>query len=150
MDQLAPGTDAPPIHGVELGSGPRALFFYKVTCPVCQLAAPKAQAIEEAYPGTVLGIGEDPPDVLAAFGEQYGMALGSVTDEPPFPASDAYGIESVPMLFLVGSDGVIDDVVRSWDREGYNRISARLAELTGSPYVEISDAADGLPPFRPG
>ncbi|MDP9296220.1 MAG: redoxin domain-containing protein [Actinomycetota bacterium] len=150
MDLLAPGSDAPGIDGVELGSEPRALFFYKVTCPVCQMAAPKAQAMEEAYPGTVVGIGEDPPDALAAFGEQYGMALPSVTDEEPFPASDSYGISSVPTLFLVDVNGVIEDVVQSWDRQGFNRVSARLAELTGSPYVEISDAADGLPSFRPG
>jgi thiol-disulfide isomerase/thioredoxin len=150
MDPLAPGTDAPPIHGVELGSGPRALFFYKVTCPVCQMAAPKAQAMEEAYPGTVVGIGEDPPDALATFGEPHGMGLPSVTDEEPVPASDAYAISSVPTLFLVDANGVIDDLVQSWDREGFNRVSARLAELMGSPYVEISDAADGLPPFRPG
>jgi thiol-disulfide isomerase/thioredoxin len=150
METLAPGIASPEIDGVRLGGEPRAIFFYKVTCPVCQMAAPKAQAMEEAYPGTVVGVGEDPPDALAAFGERYGMALASVVDEPPFPASDAYGIESVPMLFLVGADGLIDDVVQSWDREGYNRVSARLAELTGSPYVEISGAADGLPAFRPG
>jgi hypothetical protein len=150
MELLAPGADAPPIDGVELGSKPTAVFFYKVTCSVSQLAAPKIQAIEDAYPGSVVGVGEDPPAALERFGEQYGMVLGSVEDEPPFPASDAYGIESVPMLFLVGGDGVIDDVVQSWDREGYNRISARLAELTGSEYVEISSEADGFPPFRPG
>jgi hypothetical protein len=154
MDLLTPGVEAPHIDGVELGSelgsAPKALFFYKISCNVSQMAAPKAQAMEEAYPGTVVGIGEDPADALAAFGERYGMSLRSVEDKPPFPASDAYGIESVPMLFLVGADGLIDDVVQSWDREGYNRVSARLAELTGSPYVEISDVADGLPPFRPG
>ncbi|MDP9242855.1 MAG: hypothetical protein M3O84_06745 [Actinomycetota bacterium] len=150
MDLLAPGVEAPHIDGVELGSTPKALFFYKISCNVSQMAAPKAQAMEEAYPGTVLGVGEDPPDALTAFSERYGMSLRSVEDKPPFPASDAYGIESVPMLFLVGADGLIDDVVQSWDREGYNRVSARLAELTGSPYAEISDEADGLPPFRPG
>jgi peroxiredoxin len=150
MELLAPRASAPPIDGVELGSGPTALFFYKVTCPVCQMAAPKAQAIEDAYPGTVVGVGEDPPAALLRFGEEYGMALRAVSDEPPFPASDAYGISAVPTLFLIGADGVIVDVVRSWDREGYNRVSAGLSELTGSPYVEISDVADGLPAFRPG
>ena len=57
---------------------------------------------------------------------------------------------AVPTLFLVDADGVVDDVVQSWDRDGYNRVSERLAELTGSPYPEISDEDDGFPSFRPG
>jgi thiol-disulfide isomerase/thioredoxin len=150
MELIAPGADAPPIDGVEFGSRPTAVFFYKVTCPVCQMVAPKAQALEDAYPRSVVGVGEDPPGALERFGQEYGMALGSVPDDPPFPASDAYGIEAVPTLFLVGPDGVVDDVVQSWDREGYNRISARLADLRDAPYVQISDEADGLPAFRPG
>ena|SRR5438105_6447815 len=147
---IGPGDEAPPIDGVELGRRPTALFFYKVTCEVSQMAAPKAQLLGEAYPDHVVGVGEDPPEVLERFSRTYGMAIPSVPDEEPFPASDAYGISAVPTLFLVDADGVVDDVVQSWDRDGYNRVSERLAELTGSPYREISDEDDGFPSFRPG
>ena len=150
MELIASGDTAPPIPGADLGGTPRAVFFYKVTCPVCQMAAPKASALEAAYPGSVLGVGEDPPEKLAQFATTFGMDVPTVPDEEPFAASDAYGISAVPTLFLVGADGVVEDVVQSWDRAGYNRVSARLAELTGSPYVEISGADDGLPAFRPG
>jgi hypothetical protein len=44
----------------------------------------------------------------------------------------------------------VEDVVESWDRDGYNRMSLRLSELTERPYAEVSTPADGLPPFRPG
>jgi thiol-disulfide isomerase/thioredoxin len=145
------GEQAPPVDGVELGGRPRLLWFYKVTCSVSQMAAPKAQALAEAYPEAVVGVGEDPPQALVAFSEQFGMPrLRSVPDQQPFPASNAYDIESVPTMFLVDHEGKIDDVVQSWDREGYNRVSARLAELTGSEYVEISNEGDGLPAFKPG
>jgi hypothetical protein len=77
------------------------------------------------------------------------MALPRVPDLPPYEQSNAYGIEVVPTLFLV-QDSMVLDTVESWDREGYNRVSQRLAELSGSAYVEISSAGDGLPPFRPG
>ncbi|MFL5766986.1 MAG: TlpA family protein disulfide reductase [Actinomycetota bacterium] len=144
------GQQAPLVDGVEFGR-PTLLWFYKVTCSVSQMAAPKAQALADAYPDSVVGVGEDPPDALEAFSEQYGMpGLRSVPDLAPFPASDAYDIESVPTMFLVDAGGKIDDVVQSWDREGYNRVSARLAELTGSDYVEISNESDGFPPFKPG
>jgi peroxiredoxin len=150
MELTAPGDAAPPIPGADLGGRPRAVFFYKVTCPVCQLSAPKAQTLEEAYPGSVLAVGEDPAAKLQEFASAYGMDVETVPDEEPFPASDAYGVRAVPTLFLIDENGSVDDVVESWDRDGYNRVSARLAEMTGSSYVEISAEGDGLPAFRPG
>jgi peroxiredoxin len=150
MMVLAPGAKAPAIPGIDFGSGPQALFFYKVTCPVCQMAAPKAQAFEQAYPGRIVGIGEDPPGKLAAFRDQFGMTFPSVVDAPPYGVSNAYGIRVVPTTFLVDADGTILETVESWDREGLNRISARLAELVQTEPALISDPSDGLPPFRPG
>jgi thiol-disulfide isomerase/thioredoxin len=137
------------IPDLDLTDGPLAVFFYKVTCPVCQMAAPKAQAFAEAYPGRILGVGQDPVEKLDAFDREYGMAFSRIPDEPPYELSNAYGIEVVPTVFLV-HEGSIVDRVESWDRDGYNRVSRRLGELTGSPYAEISSVADGLPPFRPG
>jgi peroxiredoxin len=145
------GEQAPAVDGVQMNGSPTLLWFYKVTCSTSQMAAPKAEALARAYPGVVVGVGEDPPDALKAFSDRYGMSsVRSVPDLEPFPASDAYGIESVPTMFLIGADGTVEDLVRSWDRDGYNRISARLAELTGSEYVEVSGETDGLPAFQPG
>lgn len=135
---------------MDFSDGPTALFFYKVTCPVCQMAAPKARALADAYPGRIFGIGQDPEERLGEFDREYGMDIPHLADLPPYEASNAYGIEVVPTVFLVDRDGVVLDTVESWDRDGYNRVSRRLAELTGSEYVEISAARDGLPPFRPG
>src|SRR5437867_1089157 len=150
MKTLSEGTDAPEIPGVRFDDGPTAIWFYKVTCPVCQLAAPKAALLERAYPGHVVGVGQDPGASLSAFAREFEMGLASVSDEPPYPLSNAYGIETVPTLFLVGEDGTILDRVVSWDREGYNRLASRMADLKGSAPVTISEPSDGLPPFRPG
>ena len=150
MAPLAPGSTAPAIPGIAFDGQPLVLFFYKVTCPVCQLAAPPVEAFERAYPGRIEGIGQDPPAKLAAFSNQYGMTFRVTADDPPYPASTTYGIRVVPTTFLVDAEGRIADVVESWDREGINRVSKGLAELTGAPYVPISAPGDGLPPFRPG
>jgi peroxiredoxin len=147
---LEPGSSAPAIPGVDLSAGPTALFFYKVTCPVCQMAAPKADAFDGAYPGRIIGVGQDPPPLLREFGERHGMSFGTVADPPPYLASDVYGIEAVPTLFVVDGDGTVVETVESWDRDGYNRASRTLADLTRLPFVPISDPADGLPAFRPG
>jgi len=141
---------APAIPGVDFHSGPLALFFYKVTCPVCQMAAPKVEGFDLAYPGRIVGIGQDPEEKLVSFGRQLGMTFRSLPDLPPYDASNAYGIEVVPTTFLIDRDGSILDTVESWDRDGLNHLSKELAELTGSAYAEISNPSDGLPPFRPG
>jgi len=147
---LTPGSVAPPIAGADLAAGPAAVVFYKVTCPVCQMAAPKVEAFERAYPGHVVGVGQDPAEKLGAFGERFGMSIRSVPDLPPYPASEAYRIEVVPTLFVVDDQGIVVEAVESWDRDGYNRASVALARLAGLPSAPISDAGDGLPAFRPG
>jgi hypothetical protein len=149
MSPLSVGSAAPATTTSELG-GPHAILFYKVTCPVCQMAAPKVRAFEEAYPGHVVAIGQDPPDKLSAFDREYGLGIPATSDAPPYPVSDAFGIETVPTLFVLDQRRAIVDVVESWDREGLNRASQRLAGLLGAPTRQISHPGDGLPPFRPG
>jgi thiol-disulfide isomerase/thioredoxin len=150
MAVIGVGEAAPPVSGVTFADGPVALVFYKVTCPVCQMAAPKVDAMAGAYPGRVVGVGQDPPDELDRFGREFGMDVPAVPDLPPYDVSNAYGIESVPTLFVIDRTGAVADAVVSWDRAGYNRASARLAELLGVEPAMVSDSSDGLPPFRPG
>ena len=149
MDLIEVGASAPPVPGLT-GDGPAAVVFYKVTCPVCQMAAPKVDVLGRAHPGRVVGVGQDPDGELERFGREFGMKVPAVPDLPPYDASNAFGIETVPTVVLVGADGTVVDTVVSWDRDGYNRISARLAELTGEDPVVVSEPSDGLPPFRPG
>jgi thiol-disulfide isomerase/thioredoxin len=148
MSPLQPGAEAPAIPAIDLQE-PRAVWFHKVTCPVCQLAAPVAQRLEDAYAGRVVGVGQDPTERLEEFSGEFGMTFPVLQEDPPYPASKAYGITVVPTLVLV-QGGRIDDVVESWDRAGYNRVAVRLSELTGSEPTTLSDPADGLPSFRPG
>lgn len=150
MSPLQAGDVAPPIEGVAFGDGPRGLFFYKVTCPTCQLAAPVMEGFERAFPGLVVGIGQDPVSKLDRFTEEHDMGIASIEDPPPYAISDAYAIESVPTLFLVGDDGRVAESVGAWDRDGFNRVAASLARLTGADPVVVSTPDDGRPPFKPG
>jgi hypothetical protein len=146
MQPLAPGAEAPPIPGADLSTG--ALMFYKVTCPTCHLAGPVAERLARALPGSITAVGQDPPELLEDFRAAHG-AFPAVPDTDPYPVSNAYGIRTVPTLFVL-RDGVVDDVVESWDRDGWNRAASRLGELTGRDIGPLSEAGDGLPPFRPG
>src|SRR5512132_2005571 len=145
MAVIAVGDAAPLIPGGAVQEGPVALVFFKVTCPVCQMAAPKIDTMARSYPGRVVGVGQDPPDELERFGREFRMDIAAVADIPPSDVSNAYGIETVPTLFVIDGAGVVADAVVSWDRAGYNRASARLAELLGVEPVTVSDSSDGLP-----
>jgi hypothetical protein len=148
MSPLRVGDVAPEVPGLS-GDGPRGLFFYKVTCPTCQLAAPVMGRFERAFPGWVIGIGQDPEAELARFTERYDMGIASIEDPSPYEISAAYELESVPTLYLV-NDGKVVASVGAWDREGFNGVAATLAELIGATPVIVSDADDGLPEFKPG
>ena len=146
---IAIGAEAPRVEGASQ-PGPHALLFYKVTCPTCQMAAEPMARFEEAYPGRLVGVGQDPADALEAFSATYGLSFASRPDLPPYETSDAYGIEHVPTLVVVDGGGHVSDVVESWDRDAVNRASATLAGFLGAMPATISDPSDGLPAFRPG
>ena len=149
MSPLTVGDVAPEVPGVG-GDGPVGLFFYKVTCPTCQMAAPPMAGFERAFPGRVIGIGQDPEADLERFTEEYEMGIASIEDPPPYAISDAYAVESVPTLYLVGDDGRVLEAVGAWDRDGFNHVAATLARLTGADPVLVSTPDDGRPPFKPG
>jgi peroxiredoxin len=153
MAMLEPGDRAPALSLSDAGTGepvadpwrdgPVVLAFFKTTCPVCQMAAPKVQALADAGV-RVVAVGEDPPPAIQSYADRYGQKVTTLSEPAPYPVSDAYAIDTVPTLFLVDDDGTVRDVAVSWDRDAWNR----LAEAAGAS--PVSDAADGLPPFRPG
>jgi len=144
---LGPGDRAPSfaLDGVSdpWSDGTTVLVFFKVTCPVCQLAAPKVQALADGG-ATVVAIGEDPPEKLETYAAKYGQRVPTVSEPAPYAVSDASGLDAVPAGLLVGADGELADAVAGWDRDGWNRVAAAAGV---SP---VSDAGDGLPAFRPG
>jgi peroxiredoxin len=146
---IAIGTPAPEVDGVDL-DGPRALVFFKVTCDTTQLATPALERLARAYPGRVIGVGQDPPPELDAFARTYGLTFPLLPDLAPYPASDGYGIVSAPTAVVLDADGRVADVAESWDRDGWNRLSETLARSLGVDAAAVSEAGDGLPDFKPG
>jgi thiol-disulfide isomerase/thioredoxin len=148
VQPLKPGEEAPEVPGVDR-SGPLVLFFYKVTCPSCQISAPVAERFHQQVGERFVGIGQDPDEKLEGFAQEYGTTFSAISDAPPYALSDEYGIRTVPTVFVL-QDGSVVDVVESWDRDGWNRVAAKAGELVGTPASALSWEGDGLPPFRPG
>ena len=143
------GSAAPPVADVER-HGPTALVFYKSTCAVTEMAGPPLAKLADAYPGAVIGVGQDPQPTLDGFADGLGWTFPQVTDLAPYVASNAYGIRSAPTVVVIDADGTVVDGMESWDREAMNRVSATLAGLLGVEPVTLSTPDDGLPEFKPG
>ena len=150
---LSPGDHAPSLHLPDIdtgravvdpwGEGPVVLAFFKAACPVCQMTAPVVRAMAEGG-ARVVAVGEDPRPTLVAFRDRFDQRVPTLSESAPYRVSSAYGLVTVPTLFLVGDDGVVLDAVGGWDREGWNRVAAAAG---GAP---VSTVGDGLPVFRPG
>ncbi|HEX6263280.1 MAG TPA: TlpA disulfide reductase family protein [Actinomycetota bacterium] len=147
-DPLRPGDEVPGIPEVDL-SPPALVAFYKVTCPTCQMAAPPMERLHRTADGGFVAVVQDAHDRAAAFAREYGVSFASIPDEDPYPISRAWGVRVVPTLFAT-SEGRVEDLAESWDREGWARVAARFGELRGILVPAPSEEGDGLPPFRPG
>lgn len=124
--------------------GPTILVFFKVTCPVCHMVAPKVTALA-AGGARVVAIGEDPPPALRRYARERDQRVTTLSEPAPYPVSSAYDIASVPSLYLVDGQGTVVDAVGGWDRERWNAVAAAAGSR-----APISTDDDGLPTFRPG
>jgi peroxiredoxin len=165
MPALESGTSAPEISLPLLGGGnfvlsearkhdPVALAFFKVSCPVCQMAFPFFERLHQAYRGTkvrVVGISQDSAPDTASFAKQYGISFPIALDDTKrYPASNAYGLTNVPSLFLVSPGGKIEVSSVGWSQDELEAVNERLATAAGANKKEIVLASDGVPSFKPG
>jgi len=145
----APSLTLPAVDGGEEVSDPwtegtTLLAFFKVSCPVCKMVAPMLTKLAEGG-GRVVAVGEDPPEAIAQYSESHGQRVPSLSQAAPYSVSEAYGLEAVPTVFLIGDDGEIQQAIAGWNRDTWNELAATmgLAEPLSTP-------DDGLRPFRPG
>ena len=150
---LAAGDKAPSFDLVDIESGrtvadpwtegQTVLAFFKTSCPVCKMVAPMLTKLSEAG-ARVVAVGEDPPEDLAKYAEEQGQRVVTLTEPAPYAVSEAFGLEAVPSIFLIGPDGEIQEGLAGWNRDTWNALAASV----GAPPVSTPD--DGLRPFRPG
>src|ERR1700721_2404009 len=112
--QTAPDFSLKSIDGTEyslpelLVRGPVFVSFFKVSCPVCQFTFPFLERLYKRYGSediTFLGISQDNARATKEFADEYGVTFPMVLDAEGYPASNAYGLTSVPPSFLIDTPG---------------------------------------------
>ena len=135
--------------------GPVVAAFFKISCPVCQFTYPFLQRLYERYGGddvTFLGISQDDAKATAGFARQYGATFPMALDEKEkgYPASNAYGLTSVPTIFLIDAAGKVLVSSMGFVKADLERIAAELAERRKIAPAALFTASESVPANRPG
>jgi peroxiredoxin len=153
---LNPGTPAPDfrlvrVEGGETGLGELTargrvlLVFFKVTCPTCQFTMPFLERIHRAGTLAVCGISQDDAEDTRDFERYFGASFPTLMDDEAagFPSSNAYGVASVPSMFLVEPDGKISRVTEGWNK-------MEMEELAAIAGMTLFRPDDNVPAWRAG
>lgn len=127
-----------------LEQGPAAVVFFKASCPTCQLALPFLDRVRDgALP--FYAISQDDAARTREFLRLFPVDLPVLLDAAAegYPASNAYGIEFVPSLFVIEADGTISDVCEAFDRRAYQRLAERAGKAMFAP-------GESVPLYKPG
>jgi peroxiredoxin len=128
-----------------LKDGPALLAFYKISCPVCQLTAPYLERLAASAEMQVVGISQDDSQSTEGFNQRFGVTFPTLLDQSGdgYPASNAYGISSVPTLFLVGSDGRVAKSFAGFSKRDIEELGERAG-------VEVFHDGDNVPDWKAG
>jgi cytochrome c biogenesis protein CcmG/thiol:disulfide interchange protein DsbE len=136
-----------------LERGPVLAAFFKISCPVCQLAAPYLDRISKVYGNgrvTLVGVSQNSREDTLAFMKEFGVTFPVALDpESSYPASNAYGLTNVPSLFLIEPDGKIALSSVGWVKAEIDDVNARIARAAGKPKAAIFDG-NSVPEWKAG
>jgi peroxiredoxin len=165
MPALAAGVHAPDIQlsaldGTKfsldhaLKQGPMVTAFFKVNCPVCQLALPFIERIYKGYKAagkiTIVGVSQNDASDTQAFNRQFGVTFPVLLDAKGYPVSNAYGLTNVPTVFLISPQRAIEASIVSWSKADMEELNRTLAKISGVPAAQIFTPSDRVPDFKPG
>lgn len=111
-----------------LEKGPLLLAFFKVSCPVCQLAFPFLERMAGTDGLQLVAVSQDDANTTKAFHQRFGITFPTLLDEgrEGYPVSNAFGISSVPSLFLIETDGAISHSFAGFSKRDFEAIGKRI------------------------
>lgn len=135
--------------------GPVVAAFFKVNCPVCQLAFPYLERLYKAYGGsgkfTLVGVSQNDAADTKDFNRKFGVTFPALLDDTrKYPASNAYGLTNVPSIFLISPEGEVEFSSVGWSKRDFEQLNQRLAEISGISAVKLFKPGEQVPDNKPG
>jgi peroxiredoxin len=158
---MAPGFSLKALDGKEyslqelIQRGPVVAAFFKVSCPVCKFTFPFLERIYGRYGGgdvSFLGISQDDARDTKDFAKEFGVTFPMLLDpkEKNYAASNAYGLTSVPTIFLIETDGSVTISCMGFDKKDLESIAAALAERKKIAPTALFRPDESVPAHKPG
>jgi hypothetical protein len=138
---------------VKPSEGETLYAFFKTTCATSEMAWPYVEEIRRLADGgrlRVLPVSQDDPAETAAFHGRTGYSGTALYDPPPWSASEALGLISVPAFLLVGKDGLIEETATGFQKQKMEAFAARAAESAGRFFPGLYSPEVIVPDVRPG
>ncbi|HTM00425.1 MAG TPA: TlpA disulfide reductase family protein [Candidatus Omnitrophota bacterium] len=137
---------------VQPGGG--IVIFFKTECETSALLleriGPLARALEDEE-RVFLAVAQNPPAEARAFREQHGIAFPLACEEPPYPASRAYGVVTVPTLIVIDGTGRIAERVEGFVKSEVLALGPAVEQaLALGDIPPVLDRPDELPELKPG
>jgi peroxiredoxin len=131
-----------------LSKGPAVIAFFKISCPVCQMAFPYLERLHSAAGDAGLqfyAVSQDSREATKYFIDDYALTLPTLLDTygGGYAVSNAYGIRTVPSVLVIEPDGQISRTMEGFEKAGLQELGDRI----GSPAF---DPGEDVPAFRPG
>jgi len=137
-----------------LARGPVLAVFFKISCPVCQYALPFFDRLYKAYGNSklsIIGVSQNSREETASFIQKFAITFPVLLDDTKhYPASNAYGLTTVPSSFWIAEDGEIEVSSVGWVRRDFEEIARKAASETGQSPRPIFQPAEQIADFRAG
>lgn len=135
-----------------VADGPLLLVFLETDCPTCRLTVPYLNRLAEALGSQsdrLVGISQDPRPETQGLIDSYEVTFPVLLDET-LDVSRAYDPPSVPALYLVGPDGLIQRASVGFEKAELNAVADAMLTAFGLPPRTVADVGDGAPELKPG
>lgn len=134
-------------------SGPKLLFFYKVSCHTCQFGMPYFDRLYRAFRDRnipVFAVAQEDASDAKAFADEYDIQMPQYLDSAPYSVSRDYGLVNVPTMVSVDGRGIIERVTPAFVKEDVREMASWLAETSGGPVPDIFGETEDVPALKPG
>ena len=124
-----------------IAAGPVLLAFFKVSCPICQLTFPFLERLHKAGTLAIYGISQNDAEDTREFNQEFQVTFPTLldTEETGFEASNAFGISSVPTIFLVEPGGAISRVIEGWRKTEIEWLGSKVGVRAILPGERVPD-----------
>jgi peroxiredoxin len=112
---------------------------------VCQLAFPYLERLSAGSALQIVAVSQDDDSSTKSFNQRFGVTFPTLLDQSKenYPASNAYGISSVPSLFLVEKNGEVTKSFSGFSKRDLEAVGDRAG-------VKPFRAEDNVPEWKAG